>query len=169
MVTRRSFLRRGLWGGLLLAAGGVGLGVWPTRVDFRPRRRLLVVDERRFAVLAAVAARTVRAPGADPVEIAHRTDETLALAPVEAQKDFRDLLGLFENALAGLVLDGRPRPFTRLAAADQDRVLEHWRDSRLLVRRSGYLALRKITQAAHYSQPSTWESVGYPGPPKVST
>lgn len=167
-MNRRTFLKRGLVGGALLAAGGLGLGLWPTRTDHRPRRALKVLDERRFAVLGAIAARTVRAPGADPVEIAHRVDDTLALGTPEAQRDLLQLLGLFENALAGLAFDGRLQPFTRLQPEAQDAVLVHWRDSRIAVRRSGYQALRKLTLAAHYAGPESWKSVGYPGPPQIS-
>jgi hypothetical protein len=169
-VDRRGFLKRGVWGTALLAVGGgLGLGLWPTRAAHQPTRALRTLDNRGFAILAAIAARTVRAPGSNPVEIAHRADATLALAPVEAQTEFRQLLGLFDNGLVGMLLDGRPRPFTRLDGDEQDRVLDAWRRSHLVLRRSGYTALRKITLAAHYSQDSSWESVGYGGPPKIST
>src|SRR4029453_2273003 len=115
-MTRRSFLKRGLFGGFVLALGGsTGLALWPSRTDYRPRRALKLLDERRFSVLAAIAARTVRAPGADPVEIAPLSEQPLALAPKESQADFLKLLGLFENALPGLLFDGRARPFTRLS------------------------------------------------------
>ena len=87
----------------MLGAGGAGLFIYPSRRDFAPRRALKVLDEKRFAVLAAVADRTVRAEGADPVEIAHRVDETFATAVPEARKDFLNLLFLFENALPAFV------------------------------------------------------------------
>jgi hypothetical protein len=165
-VTRRGFLVRGLVGGALL--GTAGLALWPTRGGPRSRRALKVLDERRFTVLCAVAARTVTAPNADPVEIAHRVDETLSRATPEAQNDFRQLLLLVENALSGLLLDGRVRPFTRLGPEAQDAVLAAWRDSRLVLRRSGYHSLRKLTQAAYYSYPESWAACGYPGPPTIS-
>jgi hypothetical protein len=168
-MDRRTFLRRGLFGGLLLAVGGaVGLGAWPTDRRLGPRKPLRALDARQFAVLAAVAARTVTAPGADPVVIAERVDAQMALAPPEVRADFGKLLLLFDNALAGFVLDGRARPFTHLPAAAQDDVLAHWRDSRLAVRRSGYAILRKLTEAAWYAAPEAWADTGYPGPPQLS-
>jgi hypothetical protein len=168
-MNRRTFIRRGLFGGLLLAVGGsIGLVAWPSDQRVRSRRPLRALDERQFAVLAAVAARTVTAPKADPVEIAERVDAQMALAPAEVRADFGKLLLLFENAFAGFVLDGRARPFTRLDAAAQDEVLADWRDSRLMLRRSGFGALRKLTQAAHYAAPEAWADVGYPGPPQLS-
>jgi hypothetical protein len=168
-MDRRAFIRRGLFGGLLLAVGGsVGLAAWPGARAARPTRPLRALDQRQLAVLAAIAARTVTAPGADAVEIAQRDDAQMALAPAEARADFtRRLLLLFENALAGLVFDGRTRPFTRLSPAAQDAVLAAWRDSRLVVRRSGYAVLRKLTQAAWYASPEAWADTGYPGPPQL--
>jgi hypothetical protein len=142
--------------------------IWPTRRLHAPRRALRVLDAREFAVLAAVAARTVGAPGADPVEIAHAVDTTLTYTAPEAQSDMKQLLALFENALAGLLFDGRMRPFTQLGPEAQDAVLAAWRDSSVGVRRQGYVTLRKLTQAAHYAQPSCWASVGYNGPPQIS-
>jgi hypothetical protein len=165
-MNRRTFLRRGLTGGVLLALGGGGLALWPTRARHLPRRALESLDERRFAVLAAIAERIVRAPGADPTEIAHRVDATLAKLP-DARHDIRQLLLVFENALVALLLGARPQPFTHLSPERQDALLEAWRGSRLAFRRSGYQALRKLTLAAHYSSSSSWESVGYPGPPTL--
>jgi hypothetical protein len=75
---------------------------------------------------------------------------------------------VLESALAGMIFDGRTKPFTRLSPEAQDAVLAHWRDSRLLVRRTGYQVLRKLTCAAHYAQPTSWASVGYPGPPTLA-
>jgi hypothetical protein len=152
----------------LLAAGGVGLAAWPTKKTHRPKRALLVLDEREFAILAAVAARTVGAPGADPVEIAHGCDQTLVCNAPDAQKEFKQLLMLFENALAGLLLDGHLGAFTGLSPEKQDAVLLGWRDSSVAIRRTGYSALRKLTQAAYYANPASWPQVGYNGPPQIS-
>jgi hypothetical protein len=168
MTTRRSFLKKGLFGGLLLFAGGAGLAVFPTKKSYTPRKPLNVLDEKRFAILAAVAARVVQAPGVDPAGIAHGIDDTIALWVPEAQKDFCDLLALFDNGLAGLLFDGHARPFTRLGPEAQDGVLTAWRDSRIGIRRAGYQVLRKLTAGVHYAQPSTWASVGYPGPPTIN-
>jgi len=168
-MDRRTFIRRGLFGGLLLAVGGsVGLVAWPSAENAQPRRPLRALNARQFAILAAVAGRMVTAPGADPVTIAERVDAQMATAPPEVRADFGKLLLLFENALAGFVLDARARPFTRLAPAAQDDVLADWRDSRLALRRSGFAVLRKLTQAAHYAAPEAWADVGYPGPPQIA-
>jgi hypothetical protein len=168
-MNRRSFVKRGLLGGALLALGGsIGLATWPSREAVRPRRKLQALDAQQFAILAAVAARTVEAPEADALEIAHRCDERLALAFPEAREDFGKLLLLLENGLAGLIFDGRAKPFTRLSPEAQTRALEHWRDSKLAVRRGGYAVLRRLTQSVWYAAPEGWAWTGYPGPPTLT-
>jgi hypothetical protein len=157
----------GLFGSALLAAGGVGLGVWPTRRLHSPRKPLSVVEADRFAVLAAVAARVVTAPGADPVGIAHGVDAALAHQSLEAGRDFNRLLALIESGLTGLLLDGRPRPFTHLDGTAQDAALLAFRDSRFVLRRAGYHSIRKLCAAAHYALESSWAEIGYPGPPSI--
>src|SRR5579862_508547 len=102
-MERRTFLRRGLFGGVLLGSAGLAaLQFRPTRLAYRPTRALTCFDERGFSILASIASRTVVAPGADPVAIAHGVDQTIGLQCPEVQDDFRRLLLLFESAAAGL-------------------------------------------------------------------
>jgi len=163
-VGRRSLLRKGLLGGLLLLlGGGTGLAYFPSRDGFAVPQQLLSVTPAGFQVLAAIAAR-VAPPGADGAAVALEVDRILSYAVAETRQDFDKLLGLFENALPGLLLDGRALPFTRLSEAGQDEVLESWRTSRLALRRSGYQALRKLCMVAYWTQPSAWVAVGYDPP-----
>lgn len=164
MVDRRTFVKRGLLGGAVLALGGVGLGLWPGQEIAAPRGELKILQPRAFQVLVAVAMRVIDAPGADHVQIAQNVDEALSFAVPEAKKDFNALLMLLENALAGLLFDGRPVPFTRLSGQAQDDVLLAWRDSALVVRRTGYHALRKLCFIAHWTQEASFAPLGYAPP-----
>jgi hypothetical protein len=119
-------------------------------------------------VLAAIARRVVAVPDVDPAAVAHAADDSLTRLPPEAQADVNALIGLFETALGGLVLDGRLRPFTRLGPDEQDHVLARWRDSGLALRRTGYQVLRKLCLVAHYAQPASWASAHYPAPTPIS-
>jgi len=166
-MNRRTFVQRGLFGGALLLFGGGGLVLYPTRHLGSPTKPLRVLDDRGFQVVIAIAARVVTAPDADPILLAERIDESLSRTPPEAQADLGNLLGLFENALPGLLFNGRPVPFTRLDGPAQDRVLESWRDSRLAVRRTGYHALRRLCFVAYYGDERAWPSIHYGGPPNV--
>jgi hypothetical protein len=169
-VERRVFLKRGLLGGVLLAAGGgLTLGLSSTKMAYVPSRPLKVLDERHFAIVGAIASRTVAVENANLVEVAHGVDDVLSIAVPETQEDVKGLLMLFENALAGFVFDRRLKPFTRLAPEQQDSVLNAWRDSSITIRRGGYHVLRKLTLASYYSSSSTWAAVGYPGPPEIAS
>jgi len=163
-MNRRTFLKRGLMGGAVLVLGMGGLAVLPTKDVATPKRALAVLEPRSFQVLVAFAKRVVPET-ADAVDVVHRVDDALRLAPLEAQRDFNKLLGLFENALPGLLLDGRALPFTRLSPESQDAVLRHWRDSRLELRRSGYQALRRACLAMAYQDEALWPAIGYAPPP----
>jgi hypothetical protein len=166
-MNRRTFLKKGVIGSLLLLGSGVGMSFFTGRT-VTPRRTLNNLSRLEFSVLVAVARRTVTAPAADPVEIAHRVDDFLLRVAPETRTDFKRMLVLLENPVSGLFLDGRPWPFTRLSPEAQDRALFAWRDSSVPLRRAGYVSVRKVTQAAHYEQPSCWASVGYPGPPTIA-
>jgi hypothetical protein len=163
-VSRRSLVKKGLLGGLiLLLGGGTGLAFFPSRDGFVAPPQLLSLTQARFQVLAAVAARVVPA-GADAAAVALGVDRILSYAVIETRQDIEKLLGLFENALPGLLLDGRALPFTRLSEPGQDAVLESWRTSMLTLRRSGYQALRKLCLVAYWTQESAWAAIGYDPP-----
>lgn len=163
-TSRRRFLKTGLLGGALLALGGVGLALYPSKEVGAATGPLLVLDGRSFQVLVAIASRVVTAKGRDAVAIAHGVDRLLSYSIPETQDGLNKLLGLFENALPGLVLDARIMPFTRLSADSQDGVLESWRTSRIELRRLGYQALRKLCLASYYMEESSWGPLAYQPP-----
>jgi long-chain-alcohol oxidase len=64
--------------------------------------------------------------------------------------------------LGGLAATG----FTRLRGRRRERALLGWCDSRVMLRRTGFQALRKGLLTTAYTLPGTpaWERIGYPGP-----
>ncbi len=167
--SRRSLLKRGLLGGGVLLIGGAGFLVSRgTRRGKPPPRALSVLSEDEYAVVEAIAARVVApAPGAPPMdETAWNVDQLLAVADPSAQKEVKQLLGLFESALGGFLFGGRITPFTKLDPAEQDQVLHEWQQSRLVLRRTGFSALKTLALAGYYGTPKTWAYMNYPGPPK---
>lgn len=166
--SRRSFLKKGLFGGVVLALGGAGLALYPSAQVGAPTGPLVALQPASFQVLVAVASRIVTVAGSDPVAIAHGVDQALTRLPAEVQVDFNKLLGLLESALPGLLLDARVQPFTRLSPESRDRVLQGWGASRLEIRRTGYQALRKLCLAAYYSEASSWAPLGYEPPSNLN-
>jgi Gluconate 2-dehydrogenase subunit 3 len=167
--SRRTFLRRGLFGGALLSLGGAGLlaARQGTPVALPPEG-LLVLGPREYAVVHAIARHALpdRAgfPSADEARVAFHVDRVLARALPDVADEVKQLLGLFDNALASFLFGGRTQAFTALPHAEQAEVLEGWRTSRLVLRRTGFQALRTLVHAAYYGNPVTWTAVGYPGP-----
>ena len=166
--SRRDVLKKGLLGGVLLFVGGLELSLCPTKEVAVVKEPLGAFDPRAFQVLVAFAARVVTAKGAAPVAIAHGADRILTYALPETREAMNKLLGLFENALPGLLFDGRAKSFTFLSPESQDAVLESWRTSRITLRRCGYQALRRLVLTAYYQEPTSWGPVGYDPPSDMS-
>lgn len=169
--SRRGFLKKGLLGGFVLAfGGGAFLASRASKVRVLPKDGLRVLDSTEYSVLLAIAARLVPKspgfPGAEEVAVGINSDRILLLADPAARKEVKQLLKLFENALAGFLFGGRTRPFTQLPSEEQDAVLREWQNSRLEVRRTGFQALRTLTNATYFGSPITWPAVHYPGPPE---
>lgn len=167
---RRSFLAKGLVGGALLAVGGGSfLATRKTVVPAGIAADLPVFSREEVAVLLAIAERLVPPrpgfPRPADVELAARLDGVAAQADPATQRELKQLVRLFESALAGFLLDGQARVFTASSPEGQDRRLAAWARSRLALRRTGHRALRRVVLAAYYSSPRTWDAVGYPGPP----
>lgn len=156
----------GLAGAVALSLGGIALRPTVLRPSATP---LLALDERTFSVLAAFAERVGPANGAFPaasaLRIAEKVDALLATCPPEMVAEIKQALLLFDNALAGLFLDGRPSTFSSCDPATQDAIIDGWKNSRLDLRRRVYKALRGLCAGAYYGSPEVYAAIGYPGPP----
>ena len=184
--TRRGLFKKTLVAAALLAgAGAVPLALRKTRLRQAPGKlrfftpaeysiwaamadRVLAqeataaTDEHDDAAKAALeAARRPAAPSAAEIDVAGKADAFLAPLPESDRKDLKQLLALFDNALFNASL----RPFTRKSAAEQDAQLRGWQTSRLAIKRTGFQAMKRLTCALWFSDPRTYASVGYPGPP----
>lgn len=167
-ISRRLILRYGLGGALLLAAGGLGLALQPTRLRM-PRRPLLVLDQKSYSILSAIAERVAPAHGGFPsaatLEVPEKIDALLARSEPATVSEVEQVLRLIENGVTGLVFSGRPKTFTSLDGPEQDAVLAGWMTSRLALRRTAYKAVQGLCAAAYYASPEIYPLVGYPGPP----
>lgn len=168
---RRSVLQLGLAGGALLSLGGIGfIGLRATKLGRPPRTPLRALDLKEFAVVSAIANCMLPGepqwPTAANLQCAEKVDAVIASLHPEAVAEFKQLLGLFENGISGLLTHRRPTPFTQLPDEAQRERLNAWRASRLSLLRSGYLALTRLVHATYYSSPDVYANMGYPGPPQ---
>ena len=166
--SRRSFLKRGLLGGALLASAGalgaLGLSLWPTR-RVTPQRALVVLSGTELSIVAALAEAIT--PGTEPIAVAHRVDAFIAALEEAERRDVQQLLQLVESAVFGVLLDGRARPFSCASVAARSRALASMRDSRITLRRGGYQVLRRLVGAARWTDEAAWSTLGYVGPPQL--
>lgn len=171
-LSRRSLMKTGLVGSLLVGLGSIGLALQkPKPAAHTPE--LHALDESEYAVLAAVAARLCPAfgpgaPGAAALDTATHADAMIANADPEVQKGVKIALRVFDNALTGVLSGERFKPFTELDAEAQDRVLERWRDSDVGFRRTVYKALASMISALYWGDSQTWQRMGYSGPPDMA-
>lgn len=172
---RRGFLKKGLFGGALLIVGGaLPIALRSGPMSARPRGALLLLSPEEYAVFAAVAARIVPGdtagpawPTAEALDCAGKADALMARAHPGVGVELRQLLHLFENGLTGLFTNLRPTPFTACTPRQQDARLNAWAHSNLSLLRSGYQALKRLSQATYFSSPELYGRLGYPGPPEV--
>jgi hypothetical protein len=169
--SRRGFLKKGLVGGLLLAAGG-GSYLFTRKTVPLPglAQGLRVLSAEEATVLLAIADRLVpereHFPRPNAVGLTTRIDELVAALPPPTQKELHQLLRLFENALSGLVFEGIYQTFTASSPEAKDRRLAGWAQSRVALRRTGSRALRRLVHMAYYASPEVFPALGYPGPPE---
>ena len=163
-VTRRRFLRLGLAGGALLAAGGVfALHTGGYVLDERTRRRLRFFDQKGYRVFEAFADRALDGctPTAREVDVVGFVDGFVATMDARTRGDLHKLLGLLEH---GTLLGDSVRRFTALGSAEKDGYLAGWESSRLVVKRTGFSALKALAMLGYYRDSRAFAAIGYPGP-----
>jgi hypothetical protein len=161
MTTRRSFLKAGLVGGGLLAAGGlaaVALGRDATRDRETVLRALVPVlldgalpdtpEEREAAV-----ARCVQGVGT----------AVAGLAPA-AQAEAAQLFALLAMPPTRWALAGVGSGWADASAHEVAAFLNRWRTHRLALLQSGYHGLHDLVLGAWYGDERSWREIGYGGP-----
>ncbi len=168
-ITRRRAIA--IAGGALLAAGGV-VGVVRTRGYDLPADRvakLQALAPWQFIVVQALARRIAApdvqgggVPTPDEVDVAGFVDGYVAGMSYALRRDLLRLLGFVEHVSPlSLRLTSR---FTRLSAADQDRVLASLEASDHDLLRGAFAGIKSLVFMGYYRDPRTWKIIGYGGP-----
>lgn len=166
-MQRRTLLGLGAAGAAVLALAGGGAAwmyeaAWRNGELLRAGRRVLAAVAR--AVLDGSLPGDPRAAASALDSHLERMQTTLRGLPPHTQAEVANLLALLalppgRRALAGLSSDWDSAAVTEVQAA-----LQSMRRSSLLLRRQAYHALRDLTHAAYFADPTTWPLLGYPGP-----
>lgn len=163
-MQRRTLLRLGLGAGTALALAGWGAAAWAPGLSsdgsLSPASRLI------FARLAPVLLEGNLPPGQPAALDAHlgRVQAAVQGLPPATRAELSDLLALLALPPGRLGLTGLQPAWAEASAPALQQALQGMRRSSLQVRRQVYLALRELTVAAYFSDPSAWGSLGYPGP-----
>lgn len=166
-VSRRRILKFGLFGSAVLAAGGLGLSLQATKLR-SPAAPLSVFNQQEFSILSAIVDRMF--PDNPPfvsgssARVPELVDELMSTMPTLTVEEFKQALALMENALTSLVFFGTPRPFSQCTPDVQDAILEDWRTSSILLRRTVFRALNSVCAGAYYGNHARFEALGYAGP-----
>lgn len=167
--SRRGVLKKGLFGGALLALAGGGFLFTRKSVEVDvPPDGLLVLTPKEYAVISSLAWRLIPRrdgfPTLESVQVARGCDRILSLVDATALTETKQLLVLLENALPNFLFGRRARTFSTMSTDEQDEVLAEWQTSKLTLRRTGFTALRGLVMASYFASKETWAPIGYPGP-----
>jgi hypothetical protein len=167
-TTRRGFLKLGALTALALGAGG---GIYRLlRAPVVPGP--FVLDgEARTALEAIVPAMLSDALPAAPVErsaaikaVTLRVHQAILGLPRATQQEIQDLFGTLALAPARRLLAGVPDGWSAASTEQVAAFLQSWRTHRLTMLQPAYHALHDLIIGSWYADPSTWPSIGYPGP-----
>ncbi|NVI83382.1 hypothetical protein [Janthinobacterium sp. BJB401] len=172
-MQRRSFLKLGLLGAGVLAAGGAAYRL--VRGPAPPGRFML--DGGARAALAAIVPAMLGS--ALPQEASARTtaldgaitgvDTAIRGLPLAAQQEVQDLFGLLALAPARRFVAGVHGGWLDADPAQVAAFLQSWRTHRLATLQTAYLALHDLILGAWYADAAHWAAIGYPGPlPELS-
>lgn len=169
LVSRRSWLKIGVAGACALAAGGAVY-----RLKQAPAASRFALDGEALAVLHAVIPVMLgpvlpTAPAARAAALSAasgRVREAVLSLPLATQQQVQDLFGLLALGPARRLLTGVRGGWEQADPAQVAAFLQNWRTHSLQTLQAAYHALHDLIIGAWYADPSTWEAIGYPGPPK---
>ncbi|MEO8124554.1 MAG: hypothetical protein ABI633_10935 [Burkholderiales bacterium] len=149
---------------LALAGGGLAL-LRPGWVDGRLSSDANIVMR---AVARAVLAGNLPADAVEREAALHghmkRLGDTIAGFPAATQDELSQLLALLASAPGRTLLAGLHTAWDEASVEALSASLQEMLTSSLALRQQAFHALRDLTNAAYFSDSSTWPMLGYPGP-----
>lgn len=103
-----------------------------------------------------------RTPALDALLI--RLDQLIARLPLHVQSELNQLLTVLASSAGRVALARLDAPWAQATVPDVQRSLQGMRTSRLSLARQAYQALHELSAAAWFADPTTWQTLGYPGP-----
>jgi hypothetical protein len=145
--------------------GGVALGLVRGWQDGRlsPPGRVAMSAVARAMLEGSLPADADEAQAAIDAQLV-RLEALIAGMPVATQREVGDLLTILTTPPGRRVLAGLSPSWHEASIAQLQAVLQAMRQSRWLLRRQAYHALRELTLGAYFADAAAWPLLRYPGP-----
>lgn len=168
-MKRRRLLQLGFGAGLVLAVAGGSIALLrPALVDGRlqPRARQVFRAVARAVLDGSLPGDLQERERALDAHL-QRLERTIDALPAHAQGELSTLVALLGTAAGRLAVASLAADWPDATAAEIASALQGMRLSSLALRVQAYQALRDLTAAAYFADPSAWSLLGYPGPVPV--
>lgn len=173
--------RRGILKGTLLASLAVvsGVSLWQLSliesVDALETDNysyhFLTMDERLllWAIIPAYLSPALKLDDSESkLIILQNIDGAISGLPQSTQDELRQLFSLLSFQLSKALVAGIWTRWNQASIGSLQSFLSSWQESYLTLLRAGYLGLHQIIVGSYYGEPMSWQSIGYPGPPKFN-
>lgn len=169
-MRRRTLLQLGIGSAVALAVVGGGIALVEPGLApdgrLRPGARAVMAAVAR-GVLDGVLPADSGALDAALRSHLQRLDDTLAAFPLATRAELSQLFTLLATPPGRLALTGLGPRWETATVAEIQQALESLRRSTLSLRQQAYHALRDLTNAAWFADPSSWAALGYDGPVNI--
>lgn len=167
--TRRSFLKVGVAGSVLLGTAGIGTALSgcgrSEQASAQGYRFLRDADLELLTVVMPVMLAGLPLDAQTGTAALHVLDGLLVRAGAPAQGELRKLFDLLSFGPTRGLTTGVWRSWSEASTEDVERFLRRWRESSFGMFNAGYRALAKLSITPYFGLPAGCKAAGYPGPP----
>lgn len=168
MLTRRRFLQVGLAGVAVLAiARALERPSMPGYFRVLDGASVPLIEALVPVVLAGSLPTREPERGVAIQEVVEAFDRAVSGLSPAVREEIDQLLGVLRFGPTRLAFTGLWAPIEGSKGEEIAQFLARWRTSRFDLLRAGYQALTQLIQASWYDNPSSWSTIGYPGPPAI--
>jgi hypothetical protein len=171
LTTRRQFMKVGLASAAVLATVR-----YLERSEAAPAANHRILDATAVVTVAALVPIVLEGSLPDEAEARARAiretvegfDRAVSGMSLPTQKEVEQLFDVLRFPPTRLAFTGLWTSLEESTPEEVAAFLTRWRNSRFEIQRAGYQALSQLIQASWFDNPSSWATIGYPGPPKLA-
>jgi len=168
-MQRRTLLKLGLGATVILVAAGGGVALLNPALShgrLSDGARAVMYAVARAVLDGALPSAADERNGAIEAHL-QRLETAIAAFPPGVQAELSQLLTLLATPPGRVALAGLTSAWPQASVAQVQASLQGMRFSSLALKQQGYHALRDLTNAAYFSDPTAWQRMGYPGPTDI--